>query len=461
MPARREDLVQTAEMPEMLLPPPDLGAVVRAARAAARMTQTQLGLKCGYSHSAISRIETGQVTPDWHTVRTLATVLRIPPEALGMPRTGGSPPLPPHWGADPTRVPGRGDFEAPEDAVRRRKLLALTGQAAAATALAGVLPAPSAAAAPGRDPDLSALEQALVHGTPQPDIEPTAVARQRAVAAARRALAAGDYLQLAADLPRHLALADATEGEQGASTRSALYSIAARAAIKSGDDPLVLLAADRALLHARACGDAVALAEARRMLSSGYRRHDRHDRALDTIVRAADDLAADRTAPAPTRLSELGNLYATAAYTAAKAGDGPTARELLDSARATAARLTTTPAVQGTPGGAGWFGPRQVALHEVSVHHILGDPGAALACARRVDPRGLPRERAARLFLDTARAHLAAGRPREGFRALLAIERAAPQEAHRESVRTLTRSLLNRRGTTAELTAFAQRTGAA
>ncbi|UNZ21333.1 helix-turn-helix transcriptional regulator [Streptomyces sp. 891-h] len=58
--------------------PADLGRVVRAARAAAGLTQVELGHRCGYSHSVISRIENGHVTPVWPTVTRLAACWASP-----------------------------------------------------------------------------------------------------------------------------------------------------------------------------------------------------------------------------------------------------------------------------------------------------------------------------------------------------------------------------------------------
>ncbi|MEU4303495.1 helix-turn-helix domain-containing protein [Kitasatospora aureofaciens] len=40
-----------------------LGVLIRAARCARRMTQAQLGRACGYSASAISRVEAGALRP--------------------------------------------------------------------------------------------------------------------------------------------------------------------------------------------------------------------------------------------------------------------------------------------------------------------------------------------------------------------------------------------------------------
>ncbi|MGV9263454.1 helix-turn-helix domain-containing protein [Kitasatospora sp. NPDC003701] len=56
-----------------------LGTVIRAARCAQRMTQAQLGLACGYSASAISRVEAGLLRPAEHSLRLQLGVLRPGP----------------------------------------------------------------------------------------------------------------------------------------------------------------------------------------------------------------------------------------------------------------------------------------------------------------------------------------------------------------------------------------------
>lgn len=379
---------------------PDLRAVIRGARAAARMTQADLGMRCGYSRSVISRIETGQVTPGWVTVARLAGILDISPEALGLTRPGGDERTSSPGSNAATKVPLR-QAANEEDAVRRRQLLALTGQAAV-LAVGSALPA-AASRAQQAGPQLSALEEALLYGPPPPaEHEPTPQGVTRVVAAARSDLAVGNYTQLAQTLPRSLALA---ESANSPAALAALYNVATRTAIKAGNDQLVATAADRALLAARATGDALLVAEAHRMVSAGYRRHGHHARAVEIATRAADQLVVDRTASQAAKLSPLGNLYATAAYTAAMAGDRPSAYELLGHARAMAQNLGPD------QDAGGWFGPRQVALHEVSVHHQLGNPAAAVAAARSIDVRGLPRERAARLYTDLARAYASWGRP--------------------------------------------------
>jgi len=72
----------------MLHPCPEPGTVVRIARTAAGWTQAELGQRCGYSASQVSRWETGRLPlRDVALLRTLVDVLDLPPEVFGL--TGG------------------------------------------------------------------------------------------------------------------------------------------------------------------------------------------------------------------------------------------------------------------------------------------------------------------------------------------------------------------------------------
>src|SRR5262245_2524381 len=63
----------------------DTGAVIRLAREAAGLTQSQLGEACGYSQPVVSRIERGQNSAyDIRTLRRLAEVLDLSPHLLGL-----------------------------------------------------------------------------------------------------------------------------------------------------------------------------------------------------------------------------------------------------------------------------------------------------------------------------------------------------------------------------------------
>ncbi|MDT9683199.1 XRE family transcriptional regulator [Streptomyces sp. TRM76323] len=291
-------------------------------------------------------------------------------------------------------------------------------------------------------------------------MDPTPSSVAAAVDASRRDFGACRYDALARALPARIALARAL-GEGGHPERAAtavaeLYTTATRLCIKLGEDGLAAATADRALTAAVNGADALTVAEAHRMVSSVWRRQGHHARATEVAVAAAQQLADDRTADLTGRLSVQGNLYATAAYTAAKQGDRHTARALIAEAGATAGRLGHDALLRGNV-----FGPSQVLLHQISVSHLLGDAGQAVEHARRVDVTALPTaERQARYWIDVARAFDRWGKPDRCYRALLAAERAAPQEVRRDSVRTVTAGLVRHDRALPGVRAFAHRTGA-
>ena len=69
----------------------DAGAIVRAARLAEGLTLAELGRRCGYSASQVSRYERGvQPLTDITLLRRFSQVLAIPPQAFGLTPPGGS-----------------------------------------------------------------------------------------------------------------------------------------------------------------------------------------------------------------------------------------------------------------------------------------------------------------------------------------------------------------------------------
>ncbi|MFJ3164361.1 helix-turn-helix domain-containing protein [Streptomyces kanasensis] len=433
----------------------DAGAIVRLARRAADVTLAELGEQVGYTAASLSRMERGkQPMRDVLLLRKLAACLDIPPHLLGLaPQRQRAA----SERTDATRVGRHTLFgEEGDDAVRRRKLLA--GLAGATTS--AVLGSPAAAHAPAQ-PSLSGLEDLLLHRQHVHLIpEPTPSAVTTAVNASRGDFSACRYDTLARALPARIALAQALgahgHSEQAATAVAELYTTATRLCIKLGEDGLAAVTADRALTAALGGADALTVAEAHRMVSSAWRRQGHHARATDVAVTAAQQLAADRTCDTTERLSVQGNLYATAAYTAAKQGDRHTAHTLISEAEAAAGQLGHDALLRGTI-----FGPSQVLLHRVSISHLLGDAGQAIEHARRVDPAALPTiERQARYWIDVARAFDQWGKPDRCYRALLAAEQAAPQEVRRGSVQTMAASLMRHDRALPGVRAFAHRVGA-
>jgi len=90
------------------------------------------------------------------------------------------------------------------------------------------------------------------------------------------------------------------------------------------------------------------------------------------------------------------------------------------------------------------FGPANVRLHRVNVAVRLGDAGAAIDHARKVNLDLLPiTERKASFFIDTAQAFAQWGKHEKAYQALRAADQLAPQEARfRPAVRHLVTDLL-------------------
>ncbi|MFI8346502.1 helix-turn-helix domain-containing protein [Streptomyces sp. NPDC085596] len=434
----------------------DVGAIVRLARRAADITLDELGRQVGYTAASLSRMERGkQPIRDVLLLQNLAASLDIPPHLLGLaPRRQRAV----AERIDATRVGGHTPFsDEGEDPVRRRKLL--TGLAGAT---AGAVLGPSVDAHASAQPSLSGLEDLLLHrqhGHPLAQ-DPTPSAVTAAVDASRADFSACRYDALARLLPGRIALAQALGAHghpvQATTAVAELYTTATRLCIKLGEDGMAAVTADRALTAALGGADALTVAEAHRMVSSAWRRQGHYARATDVAVTAAQHLTTDRTTDTTDRLSVQGNLYATAAYTAAKQGNRHTAQDLIAEAEATAGQLGRDALLRGTV-----FGPGQVLLHQVSVSYLLGDAGQAIEHARRIDPAGLPTpERRARYWIDVARAFDQWGKPDRCYRALLAAEQAAPQEVRRGSVRSMAADLLRHDRVLTGVRAFAQRAGA-
>lgn len=283
------------------------------------------------------------------------------------------------------------------------------------------------------------------------------------LAAAHATFHACRYHELAGMLPDVIATAqtslDEATGQQRDQTAALLadsYSLASNLCIRLHDDALAWVTAERARSAAQASGDPASIAEAARMTSIAMRRHGHHDTATTLLTRTALDLGADSGELAPELLATYGSLLCTAAYTAAQHGSRQQALELITEAEVAAARMggACLPHIR--------FSSTNATIYRIGVHTALGDAGTALDCARKIDLRTVPTpERQARFCLDTARAWDRFGSPRNCFQALQAVERCAPEELRRSSVRSLVASLLDAPGRTPSgLREFAIRCGA-
>jgi transcriptional regulator with XRE-family HTH domain len=106
----------------------DVEAVVRAIRRARQLTLAELGARCGYSPSTLSRLETGrQPLRDVEVLRPLAGALDVPARLLGVTDMGVWSPTAPRL---PARVAATQRPDEEIDPMRRRTLIVgLTGLA--------------------------------------------------------------------------------------------------------------------------------------------------------------------------------------------------------------------------------------------------------------------------------------------------------------------------------------------
>jgi hypothetical protein len=261
---------------------------------------------------------------------------------------------------------------------------------------------------------------------------------------------AGLYQLVWAELPDLLRVVRVLDGAAGKPTltvaglASRSFQLAASLAYKGGDPAMGLLAAERGLAAASLTGDRLLGGVAVTRVAHGLRGTGRHDQAADLALRAAASLQSPRRGDRPGRLSVYGALLLHAAMAAAHRGDAQTCRGLLDDAAATAVRSGESNYYWTA------FGPANVAVWTVATQLRLGRAPHALAAADHVHVGQLPvAERRGQFLLDKATAHHHCGHLADAVSALLAAERAAPDEVHSlPAARWLVADLLPRvRGT--------------
>ncbi|MEA5367182.1 helix-turn-helix transcriptional regulator [Amycolatopsis sp., V23-08] len=410
----------------------DHPAVLRYARDRAELSQTELAHRLGFHPSVISRMEAGHRRMDnVDTLRRLAGVLQLPAAAFGL-EDHESVALG-HLDPKASRVVGKPALE--EDDVRRRSFLKAGGVAMGA-AVSGASVAEAAPGAPSALPDpavvlTARLSDVLVGAPAAAGPELPAAQLTRALAAARVSFGKSDFLTLAAVLPE---LVRAAEVTQDAGAKAQAYTLVTRALVKLRPGGLEWISADRAVRAGGEAGQPLVLAEAERMLSGVCRRAGDHDRAETLVLQAAGRLALDGRDPRHLLLHS--NLLCTGGYSAARAGDGGRAHDLLAAAAATADRLDGADAARAQA---------NLLSHRVSVEQLLGEPEAALQHARMARGVRFPDvEREGRYLVDLAAVQLQLGQPGPAYNTLLLAERRAPGEVRtRAAVRNIVNALLN------------------
>ncbi|WP_067665970.1 helix-turn-helix domain-containing protein [Nocardia miyunensis] len=432
----------------------DYGAVVRAVRRAKNLTLADVAARINYSPATLSRLERGiQHLTDIQTLRTLADALDIPPHMLGVADT---PPRSVRIARSPAIVGLNSGLDEESDMRRRTLLTGLTGLAGTtALSVAAASPHPSA------DP-LQALEQVLLTA-PSHGIPASIPKLHGDITAARAKFDLGRYAEVANALPGLLTTAIATyaAGERGdeITSRSAelarIYTLASQVTVKLGRDQLAWTAADRAMQIAHNSDDLLVQAAARRAWAIVLRRTGHADTAGHLIIDTAT-LLQPKLGAGPQYLAVYGSLLSTAAYTAAVDGDRDTSTTLINESISAATRLDHSARSLG-------FGTTAAGLYRISIARVLGDAGAAIELAQRIDPAAIASpERRARFWSDIARAFHQWDKPELCYRALLAAEKAAPDEVrYRTPIQQITRSLIRHPASTnlPGLHSFAHRSG--
>ncbi|QYC45019.1 Helix-turn-helix protein [Nonomuraea coxensis DSM 45129] len=422
----------------------DYPLVVRLARRQAGLTQEQLGSATGYSAATISRLETGrQPLNDIATLRRLAQSLDIPCRWLGLAeeQLSGHPLQGRTVRAFTSAVVGPELRVVPSAAgeernVKRRHFLGVAGPALLSATASNTV----------SDTISDRLERLLTDaGTAAPA---SLAALTAELGKAREAFAATSYGALSITLPPLVQAAETTVAEVGGLMRDQAhvlladaYVLTAMLATKVHTDAVACVAADRALRAARASGNLSAVAGAARQVAIAMRRQGRHASATSLLADTAARLGAGTDRTNPTVLARYIDLLCTAAYASAQGGEQHDAEDFIGEAELAARRLVVTPAMPGASM------PATVAAYRISIHNALGDPAMSLTVAQKVDPRRLPSsERYARYCIDTARAWHAFGDRGRAVHALLAAERAGPEEVRRPSVIALISAMRHQPG---------------
>jgi tetratricopeptide (TPR) repeat protein len=259
---------------------------------------------------------------------------------------------------------------------------------------------------------------------------PPGVTRPTDVVTRELALAQADYREsryalLGQRLP---SLLDHAQSSGDTVTEAAAFNLATAHLIKLGADDMTLITTDRARTAAHASGDPLAMADSAFSLCVALRHAGRAHTAYTVVQEAAEHLDAETRLATDLEKATYGQLFLTAAYTAARVGDADLARDYLSQAQEVAATFE-----QEYRHGLWFFGQSMVNLYGISVAGSLGDTGRALQHARQVRPASLPTsERAARYWIDLARIFARDNDKPRARTALTHIRKVAPEETKRD-----------------------------
>ena len=440
----------------------DIRTVFHLLRQYAGASQTQIAIACGMTQAKVSetmkkggrqvstlevfeRIADGLLMPD-----AARMTLGLAPRHYPAPTTTNATVITPQdepAGLVPAAFLGSLDVDPhvqEGDPVRRRTFTKLAG-ASVFSAILADLPADGA--------PLEGVEAfaAALAGYPALSSDPNPVALSmprlnQAVAAAKRNYQDCRYSTVTDSLPQLLAdlrTACAThEGDtrlQAEALSAEAHHVAASILLKLDEEGLAWVAADRSMQAARNSQDLTVIGSSARIITHALMNDGHHGAATRTASTYAERMGRDIDERTPDFLSVYGALLLRGAAAAGHRSDRHTAATLLDEAQNAGREL-------GGDFNHRWtaFGPTNVQLHRVNIALRLGDAGAAIQEARRIDLDRIPlTERKAKLLVDTSGALTQWGKHDKAYDVLRFAHQLAPEEiSARPAVHRMLRDLM-------------------
>lgn len=349
------------------------GARVARARKARRLTQRGLASRAAVSYSTVTKVEQGVMAASPAVLGALARALSVPvTELTGQPYM---------------------------DELRAEQVDGLIQPLREAFDLYDV----------GADPEVRPRSVAELHAE-----------SERLCAAARRA----ELRQVTAALPALLteltAAAHETDSEQAWRALAASYRTGHDVATKFGMLDLCTVALERMEWASVRASDPAGSAVRQCMRGLVYLRGGDYRTGLRLVQSGMRTI--EQADPGLEREVVTGRLHLGAAVLYARAGDDR-ADEHLDEADRYAART-------GEQQTTRWlcFGPKNVAVHRVSVHAERDRYAEAVEAAGKMSPSGLPASRVAHHHAEVARAQMVIGRTDDAFGSLRIARSVAPQQ---------------------------------
>lgn len=332
---------------------------LRQARAERKLTQAETAALAGISTVMVSAIERGERRPGIATIYALAGALCVEPSRL----------------LDKRERLGEGG--------RDRRILAVRDALLAVSDLPGI---------PAGQPEAAVPVDVL----------------ERHVDYAWDLYWQGRFTDLADALPSLITAARASERDNGPASCRPLaqaYQIAADLMVHMGSEDLAFAAVLRALRAADRGDDPLQHATLAGT-ASWVLYHQGRLAESEEVAKAGALLAQPSGTVTMAHLTVYGGLLLSAAAPAAAAGNKDAVATYMGEAQIAALRFTEGDRRDYNAN----FGPTQMAMQATHQNAVLGEPGAALTAAKRVNPADLLPISFGALHLDIAQAHLDRGR---------------------------------------------------